>query len=105
MKKLYRFSYVLTISFILSLTYEIALSCSGSSSNEKEPDAKSKDASNIFGRTSLNCTYGHFECNGGGCYSKEQKCDGNVDCDDGSDEDNHHCGNILFMQQFKNLIN
>ena len=32
------------------------------------------------------CTEDQFVCNNGECISKDFKCDGDTDCDDGSDE-------------------
>ena len=65
--------------------------CSGSSPDERKQDK------NYIGRSLFNCTYGDYQCNDGGCYTNEQKCDGVPDCNDGSDEDNHHCGNALIQ--------
>ena len=31
------------------------------------------------------------------CYTKAQQCDGSMDCEDGTDEDNGHCGNLNLM--------
>ena len=32
------------------------------------------------------CTHDEFRCNYGGCIPKRYRCDGEDDCDDGSDE-------------------
>ena len=39
------------------------------------------------------CLNDRFKCNGYGCIDSSQKCDGNNDCLDGSDED---CGKISY---------
>ena len=53
-----------------------------------------------------NCPYNEFGCTDGKkCYTQAEKCNGEDDCYDGSDEDHHHCGklnpksisNILFI--------
>ena len=53
-----------------------------------------------------NCPYNEFGCTDGKkCYTQAEKCNGEDDCNDGSDEDHHHCGkldpiaisNILFI--------
>ena len=45
-------------------------------------------------KLSVSCDPGTHECNdGSGCYTNEQQCNDVTDCNDGSDEDEHHCGN------------
>ena len=42
-----------------------------------------------------NCPYNEFGCNDGKkCYTQAEKCNGEDDCYDGSDEDHHHCGKL-----------
>ena len=36
----------------------------------------------------MNCSAGYFSCNDGNCVELLWKCDGDDDCDDGSDERN-----------------
>ena len=48
------------------------------------------------GGSTDDCEYGKLSCDDGKkCYTEEQKCNGNKDCDDNSDEDNHHCGTVV----------
>ena len=98
MKKINAFSCILSLLLIHSFIQDGVQACSGSSPDERKQD---KDH---MGRSSFNCTYGNYQCNDGGCYTNEQKCDGILDCNDGSDEDNHHCGNAVFWIDITWLI-
>ena len=50
----------------------------------------------VNGQWATDCAYGDYPCDDGKkCYTEEQRCDDRKDCDDNSDEDNHHCGIFL----------
>ena len=71
----------IAILFFMSITLDVALACSPPKGG------------------GFQCTgeYGELQCNvEKWCYDEDQKCNGNNDCPDGSDEDIHHCGNILY---------
>ncbi|XP_067678466.1 uncharacterized protein [Haliotis asinina] len=48
--------------------------------------AYSNDAGQPDGLTSVTCKEGEFTCDNGQCISQKWKCDGDKDCEDGSDE-------------------
>ena len=51
-----------------------------------------------FRKLSVSCDPGTHECNdGSGCYTDDQQCNDVRDCNDGSDEDNHHCGKLNYV--------
>ena len=91
MRNIKALSCILSFLLIHSFIQAMVQACSGSSPDERKQDK------NYIGRSLFNCTYGDYQCNDGGCYTNEQKCDGVPDCNDGSDEDNHHCGNALIQ--------
>ena len=49
-------------------------------------------------KLSVSCDPGTYECNDvSGCYTDDQRCNDVKDCNDGSDEDNHHCGKLYYV--------
>ena len=46
--------------------------------------------------TWLGCTSDQFTCANGQCVPMAARCDGNIDCTDGSDESN--CGTLMFKK-------
>ena len=76
----------LFVFFFISM--EVSFACSTRKDEKQGSDDESDEL--------LNCPYGEFECNDGKkCYSEEQKCDNVKDCDDNTDEDEHHCGKVI----------
>ena len=49
--------------------------------------------------TWLGCTSDQFTCANGQCVPMAARCDGNIDCTDGSDESN--CGTLMFKKLIK----
>ena len=96
MKKINALSCILSLLLFHSLTQNWVQACSSSSRDERAGGEKNNYGNNV-GRSLFNCTYGDYQCNDGGCYTNEEKCDGIPDCNDGSDEDNHHCGNAFIQ--------
>ena len=51
-------------------------------------------------KLSVSCDPGTHECNdGSGCYNDDQRCNDVKDCNDGSVEDDHHCGKVYLVSQ------
>ena len=72
-----------TVIFLLVLTLKngSVLGCSGGGGKNPKP--------------TVDCP--ENECNDGKqCYTDKMKCDGTKDCDDNTDEDNHHCGKKVY---------
>ena len=88
--------------FLLTAEKEFVSGCSSSNKNtetenkaDTEIEVRTYDGHEFKG---ISCPYGQHECNDGkSCYTNEQKCDRSNDCDDGSDEDFHHCGKTVMF--------
>ena len=81
----------IAILFFMSITLDVALACSPPKKDTTKGDTTKGDGFQCTGK------YGELQCNEEKwCYSDDQKCNGKKDCPDGTDEDNHHCGNILY---------
>ena len=68
-----------TVVFVLVLSFEngLVLGCSGGGG----------------AKPNVECGANENPCNDGKkCYTDQQKCDEIQNCDDNTDEDNHHCG-------------
>lgn len=56
----------------------------------KGPETTANEAPDTS-NTTKDCP--EYVCNDNkNCFTKAQQCDGNMDCDDNTDEDNGHCG-------------
>ena len=77
----------IAILFFMSLAMDTAVACSGGGES-------TQGQIKAFQCTG---TYGELQCNNEKwCYSEAQRCNDVKDCPDGSDEDIHHCGKILY---------
>ncbi len=54
----------------------------------------------------INCPYDHFSCiSSGVCLPNEKKCDGILDCEDGSDEGRgHNCSDVIAQLHCEKLV-
>ena len=48
------------------------------------------------------CYKGQWKCSNGRCITKDLLCDGEDDCDDGSDETEDVCGKLNYKLKYNN---